>query len=155
LPAPYRAMASEYLERLEAALKLPPSKKKDARQATALLQLCWDLHAYPAAVQWLGPVRKTFADEDDPEGGSAPWLLLESGNTKEALKAYERKLGEQHVEIWKDYYKKQIQLVHQRATNMNNAAFSAEFVREHYLKGFEEKADCLGSLQELNRALPL
>src|SRR5262249_32918352 len=49
LPAPYGAMAEEYLAGLETALKLS-TNKVDAARDRALLQVCTELRAYGAAL---------------------------------------------------------------------------------------------------------
>jgi len=152
LPAPYRVMAGQYLERLEAALKLSP-KDPDKGQLSALVELCSDMRAYPATVQLLTRLRKTAAGKEATQDLLA-WRLLESGDRKAALKEYERKLAEEQVAVYQNYYKKQIEFIRQRPANLTNVQFAIDYVREHYLKGFEEHADYLSSLKELNRVLP-
>ena len=152
LPPPYRVMAAQYLEQLEGALQ-HSSGKKDHRQLSALLELSAELRAYPAALQLITRLRKASREDEDPQSHSLAWLLLENGQTKAALAQYERKLAQEHIEIWQSYCRKQMELIGQRPANMTNVQFALEYVREHYLKGYEEKADHLSALKELTRIL--
>ena len=152
LPPPYRVMAAQYLEQLEGALQ-HSSGKKDHRQLSALLELSAELRAYPAALQLITRLRKASREDEEPQSHSLAWLLLENGQTKAALAQYERKLAQEHIEIWQSHCRKQMELIGQRPANMTNVQFALEYVREHYLKGYEEKADHLSALKELTRIL--
>jgi len=153
LPAPYGNMASEYRTRLEGALK-QSSKDQRVLQLQAFVELCAELRAYPAAVQLMARLRKADPDDAETVDQALPWRLLESGDVKAALAKYQRKETEEHVEMWKSYYRKQIDLIRRRPTNLANVEFATEYVREHYLTGYEEKADAFSALKELSRSLP-
>ena len=58
------------------------------------------------------------------------------------------------VDTFAAHYREQIQLIQQRATNRSSVPFALKLVKEHYLRGFEEKADVFGALTELFRVLP-
>ena len=154
LPIPYAALARQYATQLQSAVNLNLSAKKaDRAQLAALIELCSDLCAYDASLQLVSRLRKASSGEDEAPGPSLAWLLLESGKIKAALKEYQRKLAEEQVEVWKDYYKKQIELLQKRPANLTNVEFALEFVREHYLKGYDANADWFSALKELKRAL--
>jgi tetratricopeptide (TPR) repeat protein len=153
LPAPYHQMAGQSLSRLEAALKLSAPTNEAAR-LEELAEICAGLRDYGAAVRLKGEARRRAgADEDEPDMTFA-WRLLESGDTNAALLEYERRLAEEMVDLWQDYYRKQIEFIRHRPANLTNVAFTLEFVRERYWKGFEEKADPLSAVKELFRVLP-
>lgn len=99
-------------------------------------------------------LRKAAPDEAEALDQALPWRLLESGEMKAALAKYERKAADEHVEMWKSYYQKQIDLIRRRPTNLANVEFATEYVREHYLTGYEEKSDAFSALKELTRVLP-
>jgi tetratricopeptide (TPR) repeat protein len=148
LPAPYSGMASEFLGRLDSTLKI--SDPKTPGRLDALVQLCTELRACDAALRLQSREGKD-ADKDDV---ASAWRLLESGNTKAAMAEYKRKLAAESIEMWQDYWKEQIHLIEQRSTNAQNVPFTVELVRQHYLKGYETKADVFSALQELARVLP-
>ncbi|MEO6336172.1 MAG: hypothetical protein ABIP71_05070 [Verrucomicrobiota bacterium] len=145
LPPPYADMAKGFAER---AGNLSGEKNAPARLEAAA-HLCAELQSYVAALK-LKPKKKT----DDDESAVPPWYLLESGDRKGALAEYKRKLAREYVELYQDYYRKQIQLLQERATNLTSVTAGLELVREHYLSGLEEKVDPFGALRELNRILP-
>jgi tetratricopeptide (TPR) repeat protein len=149
LPAPYGGMASQFLTRLESTLKQWPDQN-DSRRKQTLVQLCAELHAYDDALRLAGK-RSAEELEDDPVYA---WRLLESGDTKAAAAEYKRKLDDEPVDMWRDYYRNQLRLIEQRPTNLTNVTFTLEFVKLHYLSGYEEKADLFGALEELTRVLP-
>lgn len=148
LAAPYNAMATDALGRLDSALKI--SDTNDWKRLDTLIQLCTDLRACDAAVRLQARQEK---DADDSDVGAA-WRLLEAGDTKAALVEYQRKLAHEEVETWQQYWKEQIHLIEQRGANQTNVPFTLELVREHYLKGYEAKGDVFSALQELTRVLP-
>jgi len=150
LPAPYNAMAAKYLDGLNSALN-QFADAKDPRRQAALIKLCGDLRAYGVAIHLGGENRSTADPDDDPV---LAWRLFESGDLKAAAKEYQRKLEAEFVDTWQDYYRTQLRLIEQRPTNLTSVSFALEFIKQHYLKGFEEKADQLGALQELTRVLP-
>lgn len=150
LPAPYNGMAAKCLDQLSSTLK-QPSDGKDPRRKMALVTLCAQLHAYDIAVRLGGPQNDTTDPDDDPV---MAWRLFECGNLKAAATEYQRKLDAELVDMWRDYYRAQLRLIEQRPTNMTSVTFAFEVIKQHYLKGFEEKADPLGALQELTRVLP-
>jgi tetratricopeptide (TPR) repeat protein len=149
LPPPYGEMAKEFAQRAGA---LPAEKNTTARMESAA-QLCAELQSYPAALK-LRPSKKRAARDDD-ESAIPPWYLFESGNIKAAVAEYKRKLKNEYVDLYQDYYKKQIQMMEGRAANLSNVTAGLELVRERYLSGLEEEADFFGALRELNRILPL
>jgi len=153
LPAPYSNMASQFLARLESTLKQSPGKS-DPRQRKTLSQLCGELHAYEAALRLSVPAGGGSSTVEARDEREFAWRLFESGDVPAALNEYRRKLAEEQVDTWQDYYKEQIRLIEQRPANLTNVQFAIKFVQEHYLKGFEEKADVFGALQELTRVLP-
>ena len=150
LSAPYNGLAAQFLSRLNATLKQSPDREDPVRQK-ALIQLCAELHAYGAAIHLGSPSGQEADADDDPVHA---WRLYESGDSKAALTEYHHKLAEETVDMWSDYYRTQIRLIEQRPGNLTNVSFAQEFVKQHYLKGYEEKADLLGALQELTRVLP-
>jgi len=151
LPAPYGAMAVMFATQLEAAAKLPADKDNPAR-GKALVALCAAMGAYDRALK----LQAKFADQEDLQDDPAyAWRLFESGQTDAAIAEYRRRIKEEMVDTFAEHYREQLRLLVQRATNLNNIAFSQKLVKEHYLRGFEEKADIFGALQELHRVLPL
>ena len=145
---PYSGMAGEYLDKLDAALKIPDPK--DPKRLDKLVDLCTDLRACDAALR-LRLREKKEADDDDL---ASAWRLWQSGDTKAALAEYHRKLDAETVEMWRDYWKEQIHLLEESRTNRNSVPSTVELVREHLLKGFEAKADYFSALEELTRVLP-
>src|SRR4051812_31442283 len=148
LPVPYSGMASEYLGKLDSALKI--SNAKDFKRLEALIQLCTDLRACDAAIR----VRSREGKDADADDTSIGWRLWESGNAKGALAEYNRRLAAETVDIWRDYWKEQVHLVEQLPANRTSVPFVVELVQKHYLKGFETKADTFSALEELTRVLP-
>ena len=151
LATPYNQLAQQFLIRLEAALNRP-SGDEDGR-LEGLTDLCMKLHAYPAAAQLTAAARTGSTPGEERKDELRAWCLFENGKIAEATAEYERKMAETSISTWQSYYKKQIELVQGRATNLTNVPFALEFVREHYLKGFEGKADLFCALNELNRVL--
>jgi len=151
LPAPYNAMAAKFATELEAAAKLPADKDKPAR-SKALVELCAALSAYDHALK----LQAKFCDQEELQDDPAyAWRLFESGQTTAAIAEYRRRIKDEMVETFTAHYQEQLRLLEQRATNLNSVAFAFRLVKEHYLRGFEEKADGFGALQELYRVLPL
>ena len=150
LAPPYDTMAATFATRLASVLATSPDLKNPAR-LKATIELCADLRAYDVALRLQSATSNAEDLADDP---TYAWRLFESGNIKAALTEYRRKLAEETIENLADYYREQIRLVEQRANNLTNVQFSLEFVRGHYLKTYEEKADSLSAIQELNRVLP-
>lgn len=151
LPAPYNALAGKFVTQLETAAKLTNSTNNPAR-SKALVDLCAALGAYDQALKLQAGYYNPEELQDDP---AYPWRLFESGQTPAAAAEYRRRIKEEMVETFAAHYKTQLRLLNQRATNLNSAAFSLVLVKEHYLRGFEEKADIFGALQELHRVLAL
>jgi len=148
--APYNSMAAAFAGQLE-SIRKSPADPKDPKRTRATIQLCAALRAYDVAVR-LQAASNTAEDlADDP---AYAWRLFESGNLAGALAAYRRKLQDEAVESFVNHYREQIRLVEERPANLTNVSFSLRLVKEHYLRGFEEKADVLGALQELHRVLP-
>ncbi len=148
LAAPYADTARQLNAKLGAALTL---EARSPRQSKALVQLCAQLHSYDAAL------RLQSASVPAAELGDEPtyaWRLFETGDTKAALAEYKRRVVDEMVETYQQHYRAQIQLVEQHAANLTNVAFSLRLVREHYLRGFEEKPDSLAAVAELYRVLP-
>ena len=73
---------------------------------------------------------------------------------KPPLMRYERKLSMERVPVYKDYDRKQIQMIRDWAANMSNSAFTMELICERYMKGYERKPDSFGALRQLYRILP-
>jgi len=151
LPIPYSAMAVNFAAQLESAAKLPADKEHPTR-SKALVELCAALGAYDHALK----LQAGFCDQEELQDDPAyAWRLFESGQTEAAIAEYRRRIKEEMVDTFAEHYKAQLRLLVQRATNLNSLAFSLKLVKEHYLRGFEEKADVFGALQELYRVLPL
>jgi tetratricopeptide (TPR) repeat protein len=148
LSMPYSEMATQFVQRIDSLLKETDST---IRIETAA-ELCADLQSYPAALK-LKPARK--ASKDDDENDNAGWFLFEAGDMKGALERYRKRIPREDIEVYRDYYKKQLELLPARAANLASATLALETVRERYLKGYERKPDYFGALRELNRALPL
>jgi tetratricopeptide (TPR) repeat protein len=153
MPEPYSKMANQFLVRLESALKQSTNSDNSTR-LEALLKVCVGLRAYEAVSQLKAAAPKTPASEVDAEEPVSGWYHLESGNTDAAIAAYQRESATEPTIIFQQYYKKQIELVKRRSENLTNVQFAIEFVHEHYLKGYEEKADSFAALKELYRVLP-
>lgn len=154
LPTPYSNMATQFLARLESALKQAPDPGDLGRRQT-LAQLCAELRAYAAALRLSAPAGGDSAAAEERDEPEFAWRLFEAGDVTAALREYKRKLAEEQVDMWQSHYREQIRLLEQRPANLTNVPFALQLVREHYLKGFEEKADLFGALQELTRVLPL
>jgi TolA-binding protein len=150
LPAPYARVAHLDLLQLEAAFNR--AKDDESARLDALSAVCMNLHAYQAAAQ-LKAAALAGSNADDSDDDTRAWRLFETGKFKEATAEYQRKLAENQVSTFQDYYKKQIQLIEERPKSLTNVESSLELVREHYLKGFEGPADLFCSLRELNRVL--
>jgi len=151
LPAPYGALAAKFAAQLEVASRLPDGKDKPAR-SKALVDLCAALGAYDQALK----LQAKFSDQEDLQDDPAyAWRLFESGQTQAAITEYRRRIKEEMVDTFAEHYREQLRLLVQRATNLNNVTFSLKLVKAHYLRGFEEKADVFGALQELHRVLPV
>jgi tetratricopeptide (TPR) repeat protein len=151
LPAPYGEVARQSLLRLESVFNKPAAD--DSSRLIDLSEVCMKLHAYHEAAQ-LRAAAGTKSEDDDAVDEMRAWRLFEVGQDKEAIAEYEHKLAEGQISTYAAYYTKQIELIRQRPANLTNAPFALDFVREHYLKGFEDKADLFCALKELNRALP-
>jgi len=151
LATPYNQLGQQFLIRLEATLNRP-SDDEDGR-LQGLSDLCMKLHAYPAAAQLTAAARTGSTPGEERRDELRAWCLFENGKMAEAIAEYERKMAETSISTWQSYYKKQIELVRGRAANLTNVSFALEFVREHYLKGFEGKADLFCALNELHRVL--
>lgn len=148
LAPPYNKMAGDYLGKLDAALKI--SDANDTNRITQLVDLCTDLRAYDAALQLQSHLKK----DPDNEDLSSAWRLWQSGDAKAALADYRRKADAEPVEMWRVYWKEQVQLMEASRTNRDSARFAVMFVQQHLLRGYEAKADYFGALEELTRALP-
>jgi tetratricopeptide (TPR) repeat protein len=147
LPAPYSAMATQFIERITAL-----SKEEDATLRTeAAATLCADMQSYAAALK-LKPVKKSKNDDDEDDG--AAWWLFETGDVRGALAQYKRRLPREDVQVYQEYYKKQMELLPAHAANLASVPLALELVRERYLKTYEHKADFFGALRELHRVLP-
>jgi hypothetical protein len=145
LPAPYNQMAASYLEKLDAAVQLSTNRQDRAR-TRALVQLCDSLRAHRAGL---------YLTSADREFDSLyAWRLIETGETKAGLEEYRRKLSDEIVEIWQEYYREQIALIEKHAANQTNAALVVELVRKRYLKGLEAPADLFSALTVLTGVLP-
>ena len=151
LATPYNQLAQQFLIRLEATLNRPSDDENGRLEG--LTDLCMNLHAYPAAAQLTAAARTGSTPGEEHGDELRAWRLFENGKMAEAIAEYERKMAETSISTWQSYYKKQIELVQGRGANLTNVAFTLEFVREHYLKGFEGKADLFCALNELNRVL--
>jgi len=149
LPPPYSAMATQIVQRIDAMVK-----ETDARtRLQEAAKICASLQSYEAAVS-LWPVQKTATPDDDDDVLPA-WYLVETGKFKEAIAAYQAKLTREQVTAYQEYYRKQIELLQTRAANQVSISNALTFAQEHYLKGFEEKADPIGALREMSRVVPL
>jgi tetratricopeptide (TPR) repeat protein len=146
--APYSGMATEYLGKLDTALKI--SGPKDPKRLDKLVDLCTDLRACDAALR-LQSRGKKEADDDDL---ASAWRLWQSGDTKATMAEYKRKLDAEPVEMWREYWEEQIRLLDEIRTNQNSVPVTVEFVQQHLLKAFEAKADVFSALEELTRVLP-
>ena len=147
-PVPYNGMATEYLGKLDTALKI--SDAKDPKRLKKLVDLCTDLRACDAAER-LQSREKKEADDDDL---ASAWRLWQSGDTKAALAEYKHKLDGEVVDMWREYWKEQIRLLELLHTNHNSVPVIVELVQQHLLKAFEAKADVFGALEELTGVLP-
>lgn len=145
LPPPYNGMATNFTARLVAAVS------DEATRRSALTELCAALGDYDAALRVQAKGADTEELQDDP---AYAWRLFEAGRIADALKEYQRRLADEMVDTFRSHFQEQIQLVQQRAANLTNADFSLRLVQQHYLRGFEEKADLFGALGELYRVLP-
>ena len=154
LPIPYGQMASQFMTGLDKALKAAPDSGK-CPQIDELVELCSRFGAWEAADRLKMAAPKPASADEESDDPLRACRLLETGKTGAAVAEYERKLAEERVALFKDYYKTQIDLIKQRPANLTNAQFSLRLVREHYLKGYEGKPNLFGSLQELTRVLPL
>jgi tetratricopeptide (TPR) repeat protein len=148
LPAPYSGMSTQFIQRLDGIIK---EQKSEIRTHQAA-ELCADLQSYSAALK-VKPPKVALTDEDE-EDDSVAWWLFESGDMKGALSRYERKLRLERVPVYKDYYRKQIQMIREWTANMSNSAFALDLIRERYMKGYERKPDSFGALRQLHRVLP-
>ena len=146
-PAPYNGMATEFLGKLNSALKI--SDPKDPKRLDQLVDLCTDLRACDAAMR-LQSREKKEANDDDL---SSAWRLWQDGDTRAALAEYQHKLDAEPVEMWRDYWQEQIRLIEESRTNHNSVPFTVELIRQHLLKAFEAKPDYFSALEELTRVL--
>lgn len=151
-PAPYSRMAGDYIKKLDSALGI--SDLKDPNRLSQLVELCTELRACDAALR-LQPEQEKKKHNDQPASNDmeSAWRLWETGDSKAALADYKRKLDEEPVPAWQNYWSEQVHLVELSRTNRNTASFTLELVRQHYLKGFELPPDYFSALQELTRAL--
>jgi len=148
LPVPYSGMSTQFVQRLDGIIKEPESATRTNHAA----ELCADLQSYSAALK-LKPPKPALTDDDEEEDVVA-WWLFENGDMKAALMRYERKLKHELVPVYKDYYRKQIEIIREWTANMSNSAFMLELIRERYMKGYERKPDSFGALRQLHRILP-
>jgi len=150
LASPYSLMATQFATQLDSAIATS-SDPKNPKRVKAVVKLCAELRAYDVAVRLQTAASSAEELADDL---TYAWRLFEAGNLKAALAEYKRKLAEETVDTFADYYREQIRLAEQRAGHQTNVQFSLDLVRLHYLKGLEEKADSLSAVQELYRVLP-
>lgn len=149
-PAPYGPMAASFAKKLDSAVEI--SDPKDSKRVDQLIELCTSLGACDAATRLQSKGRKKDKPhKNDPESA---WRLWETGDTKEALADYKRKLEAEPVETWQNYWSEQIHLIELSRTNRNNIGFTVELVHQHYLKGFEVPPDYFGALEHLTSAMP-
>jgi tetratricopeptide (TPR) repeat protein len=152
LPAPYSGLAKQILLRFESAFNIPDAN--ESARLDTLSDVCMRLHAYSEAARLKAAAHPQTGQEDDEEDDLRAWRLFETGHNQEAIAEYERKLADSPVSTWRAFYQKQIDLLRQRPAHLTNATFALEFIREHYLSGFENHADTLCALKELNRVQP-
>ena len=152
LAAPYKNLAAGFLAQLDSALKLS-TNQSDPRRLEALIGLCTSLTAYEAALALqTGPSAKDSAN-DLKDDAMYAWRLFGSGDVKGALAEYKRRLEQEPIEFWQDYYREQIRLLEQRPAALTNAQLAMETAKEHYLKNLESQADLFGALSELTRVV--
>ncbi len=153
LPEPYGQMANQFLVRLDSTLKQATNSDEPMR-LDSLVELCAGLRAYEAASRLRASAQKPAEPVADAGETDSAWYLFEMGKTNAAIAAYQREMAAETTRFFQDYYKRQIELIKRRGENSTNVQSAIEFVREHYLKGYEEKADNLLALKELHRVLP-
>ena len=150
LPAPYSAKATEFGNQLQQALDQSANPKDPARIG-ALVELCTELRAYEAATRLRTQLPKSEVPGDDSE---LAWRLFELGENQAALVEYRRKLDEELVDMWKDYYRKQIRFLELPLAQQTNLSVACEMAQQRYLVGYEVPVDYFGALQKVTRALP-
>lgn len=150
-PIPYNGIASQYLDKLNAALGI--SDPKNSNRRGELIELCVELRACDAVLELKADGKKKKTEPDDSDTVSA-WCLWETGNTEAALARYKRKLEAEPLETWQDYWREQIRLIELSRTNRDQVPYTIERVRQHYLKGLEIPPDYFSSLEELTLAMP-
>ena len=151
LPAPYAGMAARFRDQFDRLPKPASARHRSPKELLALAEFCATLHAYDAAIHLQSKAGRDAGLADD---STYAWRLWESGDLKSALAEYQRRLAGEPVDMWKDHYRKQIKLIEQRAASRTNAPLALEVVQQHYLNGYEEKADPFGALRELTHVLP-
>ena len=145
LPVPYGAMSTQFVQQLERIIQT----SNLAARVKPAIALCGNLQGY-AAVLHLKQTNKLNDDEDDSFG----WAFFETGDTKTAISFYERKAAREEIQVYQDYYKKQIEMIQKWATNAGDPTLTLELVRERYMKNYERRVDAFGALRQLSRALP-
>jgi len=152
LAAPYKSLAAEFLSQFDSALKLS-TNHADPRRLQALITLCTDMGAHQAALK-LQAAAGAKAPDELAEDALYAWRLFGGGETTAALTEYKRRLGNEQIEFWQDYYQKQIRLLEKRSATPTSTQLAIEATKEHYLKGLEAQADPLGALSELTGVVP-
>jgi tetratricopeptide (TPR) repeat protein len=147
LAAPYSGLATQFVQRLEGILR----EKELPSQTERAAELCADLQAYDAALK-LRPAKPILGEDETDDAGA--WWLFENGDLKTALGRYQQKLAQERISVYKDYYRKQVQMIESWATNAANSAFALKVVRERHMKNFERKRDPWGALRQLHRVSP-
>jgi tetratricopeptide (TPR) repeat protein len=166
----YQPMASRLILQLEAAFNKPAADESE--RLDRLADVCMSLHAYTQAAQLKAAAQAKEApakdaqakdaqakdtkdaEADESEDDLRAWRLFETSRFNEAIAEYKRKLADAPVSTFQEYYQKQIDLIQRRTASPNDVAVALEFVRGHYLAGFEAPGDLLCALKELNRVLP-
>jgi len=125
LAAPYKNLATEYLSQLDAALKLS-TNQCDPRRLQALIGLCTSLTAYEAALTLQTGTNANVSANDLKDDAMYAWRLFGSGDVRGALAEYKRRLEQEPVDFWQDYYREQIRLLEQRPAALTNAQLAIE-----------------------------
>src|SRR5262249_24115317 len=119
-----------------------------------LIGLCTALTAYEAALRLQTGTNGNSRANDLADDALYAWRLFGSGDVKGALAEYKRRMEQEPLEFWQDYYREQIRLLEQRPAAVTNAQLAIETAREHHLKNMESQADLFGAMAELTRVLP-
>jgi tetratricopeptide (TPR) repeat protein len=150
---PYCDIAAECRDNIDNALREGHTLAGYYRFG-ALGETCLRLHAHREAAKFSLQATKAFPEDHHGHGRRIAWCLVESGAREEGLLEYRERLAKATAPDWREYYETQVQLVTERPQRMNDLQFATDYIRKHYLKGYDVETDYLGALMELKRVMP-